>query len=187
MQARKTLGPYSRCHHYASRSCYVNCCLGSDAEWLGHFLRLEFVCVWLNKNLFSQNANTATVIYGVGVGGEYPMTATSGMENAVGSGKISTKEDRLHRGRKVTSAFLMQGWGQFFNQALLLILLLIFHHGRLVFTRASSWIFTLTPQQWQSSIFHRVCSVDLPHFFRHPRDWNPLVGLLPYVQDEGCE
>ncbi|KAJ5725526.1 uncharacterized protein N7483_006883 [Penicillium malachiteum] len=48
--------------------------------------------------------------YSVGVGGEYPMTATSGMENAVGSGKISTKEDRLHRGRKVTSAFLMQGW-----------------------------------------------------------------------------
>ena len=67
--------------------------------------------------------------YGIGVGGEYPMTATSGMENAVGSGKISTKEDRLHRGRKVTSAFLMQGWGQFFNQVLLILLLLIFHHG----------------------------------------------------------
>jgi MFS family permease len=67
--------------------------------------------------------------YGVGVGGEYPMTATSGMENAVGSGKISTRDDRLHRGRKVTSAFLMQGWGQFINQALLILLLLIFHHG----------------------------------------------------------
>lgn len=50
--------------------------------------------------------------YGIGVGGEYPMTATSGMENAVGSGKVSTRDDRLHRGRKVTSAFLMQGWGQ---------------------------------------------------------------------------
>jgi len=67
--------------------------------------------------------------YGVGVGGEYPMTATSGMENAVGSGKISTRDDRLHRGRKVTSAFLMQGWGQFFNQVILIISLLIFHHG----------------------------------------------------------
>lgn len=67
--------------------------------------------------------------YGVGVGGEYPMTATSGMENAVGSGRVSTKEDRLHRGRKVTSAFLMQGWGQFFNQVILILLLLIFHHG----------------------------------------------------------
>ncbi|KAF2739216.1 MFS general substrate transporter [Polyplosphaeria fusca] len=67
--------------------------------------------------------------YGVGVGGEYPMTATSGMENGVGSGKVSTKEDRLHRGRKVTSAFLMQGWGQFLNQVILILLLLIFHHG----------------------------------------------------------
>ena len=65
--------------------------------------------------------------YGIGVGGEYPMTATSGMENAVGSGKVSTKEDRLHRGRKVTSAFLMQGWGQFLNQSILILLLLIFH------------------------------------------------------------
>ncbi|KAL9106066.1 MAG: hypothetical protein Q9227_008852 [Pyrenula ochraceoflavens] len=68
-------------------------------------------------------------IYGIGVGGEYPMTATSGMENAVGSGKVSTREDRMHRGRKVTSAFLMQGWGQFFNQVILILLLLIFHHG----------------------------------------------------------
>lgn len=57
------------------------------------------------------------------------MTATSRMENAIGSGKVSTKEDRLHRGRKVTSAFLMQGWGQFLNQAILIILLLIFHSG----------------------------------------------------------
>lgn len=57
------------------------------------------------------------------------MTATSGMENAVGSGKISTRDDRLHRGRKVTSAFLMQGWGQFLNQVILIILLLIFNGG----------------------------------------------------------
>jgi hypothetical protein len=57
------------------------------------------------------------------------MTATSGMENAVGSGKVSTKDDRLHRGRKVTSAFLMQGWGQFLNQIILIVLLLVFHHG----------------------------------------------------------
>ena len=66
--------------------------------------------------------------YGIGVGGEYPMTATAAMENATGSGRVSTREDRLHRGRKVTMAFLMQGWGQFFNQVILIILLLIFHH-----------------------------------------------------------
>lgn len=46
--------------------------------------------------------------YGIGVGGEYPMTATAAMENATGAGRVSTKEDRLHRGRKVTMAFLMQ-------------------------------------------------------------------------------
>src|SRR3569833_1285517 len=57
------------------------------------------------------------------------MTATSSMENAVGAGKLSTREDRLHRGRKVTTAFLMQGWGQFVNQVLLIVLLLIFNHG----------------------------------------------------------
>jgi hypothetical protein len=51
------------------------------------------------------------------------------MENAIGSGKVSTKEDRLHRGRKVTSAFLMQGWGQLLNQAIIIILLLCFHGG----------------------------------------------------------
>jgi MFS family permease len=71
----------------------------------------------------------ALFFYGIGVGGEYPMTATAGMENAVGSGKVSTKDDRLHRGRKVTSAFLMQGWGQLANQLILIILLLIFHSG----------------------------------------------------------
>ncbi|KAK0650527.1 putative inorganic phosphate transporter C23D3.12 [Lasiodiplodia hormozganensis] len=69
----------------------------------------------------------ALFFYGIGVGGEYPMTATSGMENAVGSGKVSTKEDRLHRGRKVTSAFLMQGWGQFINVVILMVLLRITH------------------------------------------------------------
>ncbi|AEO65487.1 06808dfb-d9b6-4e11-9797-c52c5805c0d2 [Thermothielavioides terrestris] len=67
--------------------------------------------------------------YGFGVGGEYPITATSSMENAVSAGKVSTREDRLHRGRKVTMAFLMQGWGQLINQVILILLLLILHHG----------------------------------------------------------
>ncbi|KAG9237119.1 putative inorganic phosphate transporter C8E4.01c [Amylocarpus encephaloides] len=71
----------------------------------------------------------ALFFYGIGVGGEYPMTATAAMENATGSGNLSTRDDRLHRGRKVTMAFLMQGWGQFFNQVILILLLLIFHHG----------------------------------------------------------
>ncbi|KAI1828018.1 MFS general substrate transporter [Xylaria intraflava] len=69
----------------------------------------------------------ALFFYSIGVGGEYPITATSSLENAVSAGKLSTREDRLHRGRKVTLAFLMQGWGQFFNQIVLTILLLIFN------------------------------------------------------------
>ena len=67
--------------------------------------------------------------YSVGVGGEYPITATSSLENAVTAGKLSTKEDRLHRGRRVTMAFLMQGWGQFVNQVMLIVLLVIFNKG----------------------------------------------------------
>lgn len=67
--------------------------------------------------------------YSIGVGGEYPMTATSGMENNRKSRVITSSDDRLHRGRKVQLAFLMQGWGQFFNQVILIILLIIFHHG----------------------------------------------------------
>ncbi|ANB13984.1 phosphate transporter PHO84 [Sugiyamaella lignohabitans] len=66
--------------------------------------------------------------YSVGVGGEYPMTATSGMERGTRS-VFTSADDRLHRGRKVLQAFLMQGWGQFFNQVILILLLLIFHHG----------------------------------------------------------
>lgn len=51
------------------------------------------------------------------------------MENAVSAGKLSTRDNRLHRGRKVTMAFLMQGWGQLINRGLLMILLLISHRG----------------------------------------------------------
>ncbi|KAF2831526.1 MFS general substrate transporter [Ophiobolus disseminans] len=94
----------------------------------------------------------ALFFYGIGVGGEYPMTATAGMENAVGSGKVSTKDDRLHRGRKVTSAFLMQGWGQFFNQVILIVLLLIFHSG-------SNPPYSKTVAQWTYRISFAIPAV----------------------------
>lgn len=91
--------------------------------------------------------------YSLGVGGEYPITATSSLESAVTSGKLSTKEDRLHRGRRVTMAFLMQGWGQFANQVLLIVLFLIFNRGygdpptsasREAFANATQIIFRLS-------------------------------------------
>jgi MFS family permease len=66
--------------------------------------------------------------YSIGVGGEYPMTATAGMERKRINLAANT-QDRLHRGRRVVLAFLMQGWGQFLNQVFLILLLLIFHHG----------------------------------------------------------
>ncbi|SZF06072.1 unnamed protein product [Blumeria hordei] len=68
-------------------------------------------------------------IYGIGVGGEYPMTATAAMECSEKGGLNSKREDRLHRGRSVTMAFMMQGWGQLFNVAILIVSLLAFHGG----------------------------------------------------------
>ncbi|GHJ89027.1 hypothetical protein NliqN6_5429 [Naganishia liquefaciens] len=70
-------------------------------------------------------------IYGFGVGGEYPMTSSTAMEYKAkgGSAAINQRDDKLHRGRNVVLAFLMQGWGQMFNQVVLIVLLLIFHGG----------------------------------------------------------
>jgi MFS family permease len=66
-------------------------------------------------------------IYGLGVGGEYPMTSTRAMEGHTGRG--ASIADRKHRGRNVLLAFTMQGWGQLANQGILIIGLLIFHGG----------------------------------------------------------
>ncbi|KAM0751247.1 MFS general substrate transporter [Meredithblackwellia eburnea MCA 4105] len=68
-------------------------------------------------------------IYGVGVGGEYPMTSTRALETGV-NGPAGTRDDRMHRGRNVVLAFLMQGWGQVFNQVILILLFVIFHAGK---------------------------------------------------------
>ncbi|WFC99056.1 hypothetical protein MYAM1_001792 [Malassezia yamatoensis] len=67
-------------------------------------------------------------IYGIGVGGEYPMTSTRAMEGS-GDRYATSTGDRMHRGRNVLLAFLMQGWGQFFNQVVLILLLLVFHNS----------------------------------------------------------
>jgi hypothetical protein len=66
--------------------------------------------------------------YSVGVGGEYPMTSTRAMEGA-GRGKAAGVNDRMHRGRNVQLSFLMQGWGQMYNQVVLIIALVAFHGG----------------------------------------------------------
>lgn len=58
-----------------------------------------------------------------------------------GRGKNASTGDKLHRGRKVQLAFLMQGWGQLFNQFILIFLLLTFHSQ-------ATPPYTLTSTQW---------------------------------------
>lgn len=118
--------------------------------------------------------------YGIGVGGEYPMTATSGMENAVGSGKVSTRDDRLHRGRKVTSgkfelllkndqtddpcSFLDAGLGTILQSG-------VTHLAAL----------DLPPWEWKCAILPSGCSVDIPCFLRYSCCRHAVASLLSYI------
>jgi len=63
------------------------------------------------------------LVYGIGVGGEYPMTGATTCEVA----EPGSREDKLHRGRTVVLAFTMQGWGQFVNIGVLLLSVLVFN------------------------------------------------------------
>ena len=143
--------PYSECdHNWVAAVAYLEIIgiivgqvlVGFIGDWLGRRWGLIQDAIIMFFGLLMLTAAWGTTLngwvicygwslffYSIGVGGEYPMTATSGMENAVGAGKVSTKEDRLHRGRKVTSAFLMQGWGQLLNQVILIVLLIITNSG----------------------------------------------------------
>ena len=56
---------------------------------------------------------TSLLVFGVEVGGAYPMTSITAMEGVHGQG--SSKDDKLHRGPNFLLAFLMQGWGQLIN------------------------------------------------------------------------
>jgi len=58
---------------------------------------------WSNADI-----SWAQFFYGIGVGGEYPMTSTTALESK-SSGVNSQTDDKLHRGRNVVLAFLMQG------------------------------------------------------------------------------
>ncbi|KAK9812798.1 hypothetical protein WJX72_004025 [[Myrmecia] bisecta] len=63
----------------------------------------------------------AQTIFGYGVGGEYPMASSSASERAEAS-----KAMRHRRGELVVCTFAMQGWGNFINTIVLIILLCIF-------------------------------------------------------------
>ncbi|GFZ47035.1 hypothetical protein JCM24511_04261 [Saitozyma sp. JCM 24511] len=117
--------------------------VGFEGDWIGRRTGLVQDALVMTLGLVMLTASWGTslegwvicyawsqFIYGIGVGGEYPMTSTTQLESktVLRAGHVQ-RDDKLHRGRNVVLAFLMQGWGQLFNQALLIVLLLIFHHG----------------------------------------------------------
>eukprot|EP01117_Protostelium_nocturnum_P013604 TRINITY_DN5094_c0_g1_i1.p1 TRINITY_DN5094_c0_g1~~TRINITY_DN5094_c0_g1_i1.p1 ORF type:complete len:601 (+),score=138.66 TRINITY_DN5094_c0_g1_i1:211-1803(+) len=69
----------------------------------------------------------AQLIFGFGVGGEYPLTSGSSMEES--SSSNAGPLDRMHRGRSTVLVFTMQGWAQLSQQLVLILLLLMFNKG----------------------------------------------------------
>ncbi|PKI84522.1 hypothetical protein MVES1_001956 [Malassezia vespertilionis] len=115
--------------------------VGIEGDWVGRRFGMVqdalvmtlgsvmLTCMWgVNFNGWVICYAWSLFIYGIGVGGEYPMTSTRAMEGS-GDRYATSTGDRMHRGRNVLLAFLMQGWGQLFNQAILIILLFIFHNN----------------------------------------------------------
>ncbi|WFD25839.1 hypothetical protein MNAN1_000806 [Malassezia nana] len=114
--------------------------VGIEGDWVGRKFGMVqdalvmtlgsvmLTCMWgITMNGWVICYAWSLFIYGLGVGGEYPMTSTRAME--VQSNRFtSSSDDRMHRGRNVLLAFLMQGWGQFFNQVILILLVLIFNN-----------------------------------------------------------
>eukprot|EP00889_Picochlorum_renovo_P006191 jgi/Picre1/33221/NNA_008546.t1 len=61
---------------------------------------------------------TGLCVFGVGVGGEYPMASSSAAERAEGTAEIRHK-----RGRTVLLVFSQQGWGNFSNVLVIIIVM----------------------------------------------------------------
>jgi MFS family permease len=68
----------------------------------------------------------AQAVFAYGVGGEYPIASSTASERAEAS-----KNLRFRRGEMVVCTFAMQGWGNFINVVVLIVLLCIFgqNHG----------------------------------------------------------
>lgn len=64
---------------------------------------------------------TCQVIFGFGVGGEYPIASSSASERAEADAHLQFK-----RGETVILVFAMQGWGNWFNTMILVVLLAAF-------------------------------------------------------------
>lgn len=68
---------------------------------------------------------TCQVIFGYGVGGEYPIASSSAAERAEADRQLQFK-----RGETVILVFAMQGWGNWFNTMVLVVLLACFHENK---------------------------------------------------------
>ncbi|KAL0027711.1 hypothetical protein WJX79_010856 [Trebouxia sp. C0005] len=68
---------------------------------------------------------TCQVIFGYGVGGEYPIASSSAAERAE-----ADKQLQFKRGETVILVFAMQGWGNWFNTMVLVVLLACFHENK---------------------------------------------------------
>lgn len=133
--------------------------VGFEGDWIGRRVGLVQDALVMALGLVMLTASWGTTlngwvicyawsqfVYTLGVGGEYPMTSTTALEAKTSSGGSSQTDDKLHRGRNVVLAFLMQGWGQLLNQGLLIIMLLIFHGGSTppYSKKTAQWTFRLS-------------------------------------------
>ena len=120
-------------------------------------------------------------VYGVGVGGEYPITGTRALEQS-GTGFEAQKEDKLHRGRNLCLAFLMQGWGQLFNQGILIILLLIFNGGANPPVRHLHLL--QQPADPDIPVLGNNCAMDIQAQLCLCTNLDSLAPLLTYLQSQ---
>lgn len=132
--------------------------VGIEGDWIGRRVGLVQDALVMTLGLVMLTASWGTTlngwvicyawsqfIYTLGVGGEYPMTSTSALENKAAAGQAQ-RDDKLHRGRNVVLAFLMQGWGQLLNQGLLILLVLVLHGGSTppYSEKTGQWVFRLS-------------------------------------------
>ena len=103
------------------------------------------VTVAYGVNIAGQFAmfNVGMFIFSLGVGGEYPMAASSSSERA--------EHENIARGRTVSFTFANQGWGTLVNTAMILFMLAVTHTGQC--TKAYSTNYTLDPATGNTTTF----------------------------------
>jgi len=106
--------------------------LGYMADWIGRKWgsRATMAFMLVGGILLSSAAGSASAflvvfltglfIFGFGVGGEYPMASSSAAERAEGDPEL-----RKRRGEVVVLTFTQQGWGNFANTLVIIILMAI--------------------------------------------------------------